>query len=113
MSSKTNSMPRTSSARSLSVAASFSSTLRSVVRSAWLRIPASVLAPPAAEYSRSATRGQLVADHLLDLLDHLRAGLAHAGDAQRDVGLLALGQAGQHLRRPASVCRLASTSAIV
>ena len=35
--------------------ARFSSTLRSVVRSEWLRISASVLVPPAAEYSRSAT----------------------------------------------------------
>ena len=43
-------------------------------------------------------RGQLLADHLLDLLDDLRAGLAHAGDPQRDVRLLALGQAGEHLR---------------
>ena len=33
--------------------ARFSSTLRSVARSAWLRIPASALAPPAAEYTCS------------------------------------------------------------
>ena len=51
MSSKTNSRRRTSTASSSSVSVSESSTLRSVERSVWLRISASDLIPPAAEYS--------------------------------------------------------------
>ncbi len=44
-------------------------------------------------------RVQLVADDVLDLLDDLRTGLPHAGDPQRDVRLLTLGQTGEHLGR--------------
>ena len=51
MSSKTNSRRRTSAASSSSVSLSESSTLRSVERSAWLRMSASDLTPPATEYS--------------------------------------------------------------
>jgi len=41
---------------------------------------------------------QLVAQDLLDALDHARARLAHARDAQRDVRLLAVWQAREHAR---------------
>jgi hypothetical protein len=55
MSSKTNSIIRISSARSASASASLSSTLRSVPRSARLRMSTSESTPPAAEYSCEIT----------------------------------------------------------
>ena len=43
------------------------------------------------------TLRQLALQHALDLADDLRRGAVHQGDARRDVGLLGLGQARQHL----------------
>ncbi len=43
-------------------------------------------------------RAEFEPDRLLELLDHRRLGLAHAGDAQRDVGLVWLAELRQHAR---------------
>ena len=81
-------------------------------RSAWLRMSASALAPPADGVLLLDDGGQLLAHELLDLADHRRAGLAHAGDPQRDVGLHSLGQLASTWAA-STVCRLAITNAIV
>src|SRR3954464_414546 len=99
-SSKVNSRRRISSASSESALASSSSTLRSVVRSALLRMSASALTPPATAYSwpppapprargrpRGPGGGQRRAHDALDLGHDLRAGLAHHRDPQGHVGL--------------------------
>ena len=111
MSSNTNSSRRTSSASSSSVSASESSTLRSVERSAWLRMSASDLTPPATS-TPAGRRSRASRASRPRPADHVRAGLAHPRDPQRDVGLLASGRCASTCAASV-VCRLATTSAIV
>ena len=89
MSSKTNSSARTSSASSVVSA-------RRGVEYVPLGGAVGVVedlgerpTPPAAEYSCWTTLSSFCRMTLRDLLDHVRARLAHPRDAQRDVGLLA------------------------
>src|ERR1700722_2005097 len=112
MSSKTNSMRRTSSARSWSVAARWSSTLRSVGRSAWLRIWASALAPPAAEYSCSTTAVSFL--RTTSSTCWITAGLVSPMRAMRSA-MSGCRRSGRRASTCAesTVCRLAITSAIV
>ncbi len=112
MSSNTNSMPRTSSASALSARGEVLEHVAlggavGVVEDAGER-----LGPAAGGVLALDRRAELVADHLLDLLDDPRAGVAHARDPQGDVRLL---DSGSRASTPAArfVCRLASTSATV
>ena len=63
--------------------------------------PGQRLGPARGGVDLLAGAAEFVADHLLDLLDHARARLAHAGDAQGDRRLVVLGQVGEHVGRQA------------
>ena len=99
MSSKTNISRRICSTRSGSSASRPSMIAFSVARSARLRISATVGTPPAFSMLWVSMFDSRLSRPSLDLLDDLRVGLLHVGDALDDLDLLLHGQPGQDLRR--------------
>ena len=112
MSSNTNSSLRTSAASSSSVSPSESSTLRSVERSAWLRMSASDFTPPAIEYScwttlasfaRTTSSTCLTTSGLVSPIRAIRSAMSACSDSGRCASTAAA----------KVVCRFATTRAIV